>query len=153
MKNLAKTIAIASMAAVLGVSFAADAKGERNHKVKRAKATKTVKKSAPAESSVPWYEQGIADMAPAHAKKTVTVVAKQPAAPILYRTRRQKSRQSFSPSGRCDAGCDKSARNISMATLILVKDSKKAKGAKGERRTKRARAIKRPTPPVVASSK
>jgi hypothetical protein len=124
MKELAKILVTASMATLLGMSSTADAKGSKKSKAKRATPTKAAAQPQAPVSDVPWYEQGIEDLAPV-AKARVKAAPAQPIqAATLDQLGSYQRRKTLAPSGKCTTGCDKSARNISMATQVLVKDSK-----------------------------
>ena len=158
MNHLAKIFLTASMATLLGLSSTADAKGSKKHKGKRAQASKTVAQESAAASAVPWYEQGLEDLAPASKAKPKVVQVKTSAkvTPSFERLGQKQMRRTQAPSGLCTVGCDKSARNISMATLVLVKDSKAAKkksAAKRSKTTKPSKLAKLSTAKKVATKK
>lgn len=156
MNHLAKIFLTASMATLLGLSSTADAKGSKKHKGKRAQASKTVAQASAAADAVPWYEQGLEDLAPARNTKTKVTQVKTsaPLGPSFERRGQAQMRRTQAPSGLCTTGCDKSARNISMATLVLVKDSKAAKKKKAKtQKTKKTSKIAKLSPKARIASK
>jgi hypothetical protein len=159
MNHLAKIFLTASMATLLGLSSTADAKGSKKHKGKRAQASKTVAQESAAADSVPWYEQGLEDLTPASTVKPKVIQVKTSAnvAPSFERLGQKQTRRTQAPSGLCSVGCDKSARNISMATLVLVKDSKAAKKKKSaatrSKTTKSSKLAKLSPAKKIASKK
>ena len=135
MKHLAKTIVLVSMASLLALSSTAEAKHSREHQGKRAKA-------AVQEQDIPWYEQ---DLVPATTKVAPQKKAKKKvttgAAPTLDRLGYKQRRRTVLPSGLCNMGCDKSARQISLTKIVLVADAKDP-NAQAVSAAKTARAIK-----------
>jgi hypothetical protein len=135
MKQLTKTIVVISMASLFAMASTADAKGRKG---KRAKAAATQ-----VEEDIPWYERDLVPATPVVTpvkKKTAKKAAKKPA-PSLDRIGDHQRRRTVAPIGACGAGCDKSARKISMTKLELVADTKDP-NAKAARAAKRSRAIK-----------
>ncbi len=141
MKDLAKILVTASIATLLGMSSTADAKGSKKSKAKRATPAKAAAQPATPASDVPWYEQGIDDLTPSavvkpkevkriHKVSTSMTVLGSAAAPSINQLGNYQRRTTLAPSGLCTTGCDKTARNISMANFKLVKDSPTPKTAK-----------------------
>lgn len=158
MRDLAKTIVIVSVATLVGLSASAEAKESRKHKAKRALPSKvTAPAAAAATSTVPWYEQGLDDLSPVVKTKARPAPTRAPAMPISGpRYVKRQTRTTLAPSGECQEGCDKTARNIHMATLVLVKDAKPARSAKPSSASRAATRSARPgtgKDTVVASKK
>lgn len=133
MKHLVKTIALVSMASLFAMSSSADAKKRsRKHKSKQVSV----------EKDIPWYEQDIAP-AKSPAKKApqkATTTEKKPA-PSVFRIG-TRGRKSVQPSGHCAAGCDKSARKMSMSKFEIAPDDQKTKASRAAARAKAIKAAK-----------
>jgi hypothetical protein len=140
MKHLAKILVTASMATLLGMSSTANAKGSKKTRAKHATKAKAAAQPATPASDVPWYEQGIDDLAPVVKTKPSKVEAMQPVAPRVENLGTYQRRRTLAPSGLCTKGCDKTARNINMATLVLVKEGKAQKNSKRKKAKTKAKA-------------